>query len=304
MIIDMHVHLADYRIYPDYWVEGIKSSIAESILLNSGINVSSEFLNKLVARNLNDMDCSRMIQRLDDSGIDQANILLADFGFERDDMEYSIDELYHIHFEALCRYPDRLRVFAGIDPRRGKEGLKLFQKGIEDYGFSGLKLYPPCGFDLDDRQLYPFYEICDALSLPVLTHIGPSLPSMRSEFRYPCAVLDITSQFKQMPFILGHAALVYFEQSKFLPLKRDNIYLEVSGFQTLIQSEPRLPKWVQELMQSCEDRILFGTDWPLFNNSKEAVQYFQQMDGLSESQKDKFFSGNALSIFNQRKIPL
>jgi hypothetical protein len=301
MIIDMHVHLADYRIYPDYWLRGIKDSIAQSILRESGIKVGEEFLDQVMNRTLHDQDCSQIIARMNEAGIDRANVLLADFGFGREDMATPIEELFRIHHEALHRYPDRLSVFAGIDPRRGQAGLKLFRKGIEEYGFSGLKLYPPCGFDLDDKQLYPFYEICNEYRLPVLSHIGPSLPSMRGTFRYPEAVLKVTGEFKQMPFILGHAALVYYEASRTLPLKRDNIYLEVSGFQPLMTQDTDLPGKMKSLMQTCEDRVLFGTDWPLFSNPRQAVLYFQQMEGLTEGQKKKLFCGNALSVFSMRR---
>ena len=47
--------------------------------------------------------------------------------------------------------------------------MKLFRKSIEQYHFSGFKVYPPCGFEIDDERLFPYYEICDNYRLPVLT---------------------------------------------------------------------------------------------------------------------------------------
>ncbi|WP_025680279.1 amidohydrolase family protein [Paenibacillus massiliensis] len=301
MIIDMHVHLADRRIYPDYWLQGIKDSIRSSILIENGLEVNDDFLDQVMAATLYDTDCSLLIRRMDEAGIDHANLLMADFGIDREDMPTSIDALYQIHAEALRRYPDRFSVFAGVDPRRGQKGLELFQQGVEQFGFCGLKLYPPCGFDLDDPLLYPFYEICEAYRLPVLAHIGPSLPSMRREFRYPGAVLDVASRFRNIPFILGHAALVHYEDSRRLPLHRDNIYLEVSGYQPLLRQGVDLSSRMLDLMHTCGERVLFGTDWPLFSSPREIVRYFQDMKELTDQQKEMLFCENARSIFALRR---
>ena len=38
--------------------------------------------------------------------------------------------------------------------------------------FYGVKIYPSLGYDPSDYRLWPIYEICEKLSIPVLTHCG------------------------------------------------------------------------------------------------------------------------------------
>lgn len=301
MIIDMHVHLADIRIYPDYWLKGIKDSIVRSVKKEGGITVRDEFLSNILEKLLCDFDCSRMIALMDELGIDRANVLLVDLGYGREDISFGIEKLYKIHYQAKQRYPNRINVFAGIDPRRGKEGIELFEKGIKEYGFCGLKLYPPCGFEMDDKSLYPFYELCNYYSIPVLAHISASLPTMKTSFDYPKSVLRVAGEFKQIPFILGHAALLYYEESRLLPLKCERIFLETSGFHTGFHDPGVLEAKVRDLFKICGHNVLFGTDWPMFLNQKQVINYFRELDTITEEQKDCLFYKNALSVFSMIK---
>jgi uncharacterized protein len=299
VIIDMHIHLADYKIYPGYWLEGIKKDIARSLKKENGLDVPDALLSNIVQNSLQDFDCSKLIAQMDNAGIDKSVILLADLGYESNDATLSIEELFSIHHEALARYPERLIVFGGMDPRRGKEGAALFEKGIKEYGFRGLKIYPPCGFELNDRKLYPLYEICAHYHLPVLTHTGPSLSSMKSIFNYPASVLEVAREFKNLPIILGHAAILYYEESCKLPLERKNIYLEMSGFQQHFDDREHLISKIESLFQICPENILFGTDWPLFNtkgSQKKWVNFFQELDILTETQRELLFYKNAMTI--------
>src|SRR5690606_26723281 len=79
----------------------------------------------------------------------------------------------------ICeRHPGRFYVFAGVDPRWGLDGIRLFERGVGEYGFHGLKLYPPCGYSPSDPRLYSLYEICASRGLPVLTHVGGTSPAL------------------------------------------------------------------------------------------------------------------------------
>ncbi len=295
----MHVHLADYRIYPEYWLDGIKNSIVGSMRENDNTDIPDIILKNIIQNSLKDFDGSKLIAQMDEAGIDKSVVLLADLGFNKEDNKLDIEELYRVHYEVFSRFKDRLIIFGGIDPARGKKGLEVFEKGIKEYGFKGLKLYPPCGFDLNDRSLHPIYEMCEHYDLPVLAHIGPSLPSMRSSFDYPSSILEAAKNFKKIPFILGHAAIMYFTESYMLPLQRENIYLEISGFQQNIKDESDMSQKLKKLFEVCPENILFGTDWPLFNNKgsqKVWVKYFKELDYLTEKQKELLLYENALGI--------
>ncbi len=62
-----------------------------------------------------------------------------------------------------------------IDPRR-KGVFDLLQKAVEEWGFSGVKLYPPLGYFPYDESLYPVYEYCEKNKLSVISHCSPYNP--------------------------------------------------------------------------------------------------------------------------------
>jgi uncharacterized protein len=65
--------------------------------------------------------------------------------------------------------------FIHIDPRR--EGfMELLKKSVEEWGFKGVKIYPPLGIFPYDERLYPVYEYCENHKLPVISHCSPYNP--------------------------------------------------------------------------------------------------------------------------------
>ncbi len=65
--------------------------------------------------------------------------------------------------------------FMHIDPRRPGV-LKLLIKGVEEWGFKGIKIYPPLGYFPYDERLYPAYKYCEQKGLPVISHCSPFNP--------------------------------------------------------------------------------------------------------------------------------
>ncbi|WP_081659269.1 amidohydrolase family protein [Pedobacter glucosidilyticus] len=85
--------------------------------------------------------------------------------------------------EVKRRYPDRLLIFMGVDPRWKNSGKELrdtvaayFNKKIkinnqrEVYPFAGLKMYPSTGFYPFDKNLKETFEWAAENGVPVLSH--------------------------------------------------------------------------------------------------------------------------------------
>ncbi|MEL6673360.1 MAG: amidohydrolase family protein [Bacteroidota bacterium] len=68
--------------------------------------------------------------------------------------------------------------FLFCDPRRadlsGSANLySLFNQAFaQEHGFFGVKIYPGLGYDPSDYRLWPIYELCQELDIPVLSHCG------------------------------------------------------------------------------------------------------------------------------------
>ena len=192
--------------------------------------------------------------------------------------------------------PERLIIFSGIDPRRGIKGCDLFEKSISEYKFRGLKLFPPCGYELDDSSLYHYYEICEHYGVPVLIHTGPALDSLKKESRYPESILKVSEKFKKVDFILGHAGVKDYQTGLTLAAQRENIFLDIAGFQIQLKDIDLIKQEMSDLCNKVPDQVMFGTGWPMFSISgkqKKWVDFIINLDIFNGDKLDKLLYKNA-----------
>jgi uncharacterized protein len=298
MIIDIHAHLAYHSIYPDGFLSEMFIGLQEK---------EKSKLRKVLPLLLRDKDGSNYLKQMDNAGIDKAVFLIMDAGIGLGEASLSIEEIYELHYHIIKKNPDRFIAFGGIDPRRGKEGLDLFKKGIFDYGFKGLKLYPPMGFAMDDERLLPFYDICNKHNLPVLIHTGPSLKILKNEFADPLSIAKIAQKYPDVKFILAHAGYNLTTKLSELVLNSKNIYLDIAGFRSKYfntNSDAEFSFIIQIFKGELNKKILFGTDWPLFNLMHPVTREIEQLKHLAESSNisnneiDNIFYKNALHLLS------
>jgi uncharacterized protein len=293
MIIDIHSHLAFNKIFPEKFLSGVAGT------LDAKDEIQRRLVGQLVSNSLSDSNGSQFIRRMDIAGIDKSVLLIADFGFSLGEAALSLEDIFLLHKTVLDAYPDRFLVFGGVDPRRGREGTDLFEKSIRDYKFSGLKLYPPCGFELDHPGLYPLYEVCDQLGLPVLTHTGPSLACMRTEREYPASILKVSAEFKNIRFILGHGGARDCETTIAVAKKRKNVYFDISTFQAYFKEKASLDKQFRRFFDHCPEQVLFGTDWPMFLLSatqRQLRNMIEEIGSINTTEKERVFFKNAIGV--------
>ncbi|HEY6923649.1 MAG TPA: amidohydrolase family protein [Steroidobacteraceae bacterium] len=257
-IIDAHTHVASLRYIPGAFVEGIVDNMMEQMRQSSVTVRRSVILDRMQAEYQDD-DASVQLRTMDKLGIERAVLLLPDFTYALEGCTLSIAQMFAEHRALLERHPTRFTVFAGVDPRWGKDGLDLFIKGIEQFGFRGLKLYPPCGYRPDSPLLDPYYQYCEAYKLPVLIHMGPTSPVLSFNEAQPGFVDAPAKRYRNIPFILAHGAVNHAEQCIQLCKYRPNVYLDISGAQ--------MPSDASELEQlfasGIGHKVIFGTDWPV-----------------------------------------
>jgi uncharacterized protein len=257
------------------------------------------YVRKVVRGAMTDHSAQRLIREMEHADVSKSVLLIIDLFYGTPEETDPINEIHRLHHNILQRHPDRLLVFSGVDPRRGKQGLELLEMAVKEYGFRGLKLYPPCGFELDDIRLWPFYDFCQQQSIPVLTHTGPSLPTMFRETRFPQSLAAAASAFRKVNFIAAHALLGLFDSLVALASEHRNIYLEISGFQTDGIGGRAVLARLERAFQQIPDKILFGSDWPLFNflvSTKRWIEHLQTLQGISKEQWNKLFHDNAMKL--------
>jgi predicted TIM-barrel fold metal-dependent hydrolase len=297
MIIDCHCHIASERVLPPQFFAGWSQTISA----NLGYAATSEQgsrIKALLAELNEDPQCTRLLAEMDVAGIDLAILLVIDFGIAFGDLSLSIEEL-HLEHKKIIERSDRFIAFSSVDPRRGKDGLELFERAVTEWGFRGLKVYSPCGFSPSDKRMFPFYEICSQRRLPVLTHVGPSSSALSFKRSNPMGVDDAALNFPGVNFILGHAGVTLHRQAALMAQYRPNIYLDLSGFQGELGEGQfqRILKW--HLSRNLTKKLLFGTDWPIhrfLGSQAKWVKEFKsyEADGLiSPADLQNILSDNA-----------
>lgn len=257
-IVDGHCHVASTRYLPRSFIEAASENMALA-LAAQGIPVNRRRLIDTYLQKLEDPYCDQLIAEMDAAGVQQAVLLLPDFTAVLKDSELTIEQMFAEHRAIRERHPERFYVFAGVDPRWGLDGIRLFERGIVEYGFHGLKLYPPCGYSPSDRRLYSLYEICASRGLPVLTHVGGTSPALAFDTSDPILVDQAARDFPSVRFILAHASTAFTETCVMLARSRPNVYLDISGYETA-PVEALRPLF----QRGINHKLIFGTDWPVF----------------------------------------
>lgn len=262
MIIDFHTHLASPVVLPgvffDGWADNIRRLLPPNVPPAHRSRIEESFRLSVL-----DPDGDKLVAEMDAAAIDVAVVLLIDYGLAFPGHVPPLEEAFAAHRALLARHPGRFVVFAGVDPRRGQSGVDLFERSLVDWGFRGLKLYPPCGFSPSDPMLDTFYELCAQHHVPVLTHTGPTSPRLSFRHTHPTDIEDAAHRFPGVDFVLGHGSVVHRDEAALLAEYRPNVYLDTAGFQVV----HRRGEWAETLgffkRRGLLRKLVFGTDWPI-----------------------------------------
>jgi predicted TIM-barrel fold metal-dependent hydrolase len=296
-IIDAHCHIASEEHIPGSFVDGGIANMM-ALLEAQGTRFPQSKLAAIYRQKLQDPLCDTLVAEMNAAGISKSILLAADFTYALKDCRLSIEESYQKHREVLARHPGRFEVFGGMDPRWGKDGLELFERSLDEFGFRGFKVYPPCGFSPSDPALFPFYEVCAQHRVPVVVHIGPTSPVLSFTTSYPFLLDEAARSFPGVNFIMAHGSINFTEECAMMCAFRPNVYLDVSAFQTAMRSGSTGLDAV--LARNINHKVLFGTDWPVFGlqgDQRSFVEAVTAEDGpladLSETDRKLFLYGNA-----------
>lgn len=160
---------------------------------------------------------------------------------------------------------------------------------IISLGLKGVKMHPDFQkFRIDDEKCDRIYSLCRG-RLPVYLHTGDS----RYEFSNPDNMLPILEKYPELIVIGAHfGGWSCWKEAAEKLSKYKNFYVDCSSsFDWLSTEEAR------ELVRSYgADRVLFGTDFPMWSHKKELDAFFKM--GLTEEEQKKILNENAIRLFS------
>ncbi|MET8039335.1 amidohydrolase family protein [Micromonospora sp. NPDC005215] len=303
MIVDAHVTLASDRATPRDFLAAQAANVAARLAAYGVGDRSDAVLDQLLA-GYQDHDGDRLVAELDDAGVDQAVLVAADYSWASPHA-VAPAELAVLHHRVCARHPGRFRVLWGVDPRAGTQGVELFERYVTEYGFAGMKLYPLTGYSPSDRRLYPYFEVCAALGLPVLTHTGPGWGPLDFTLGRPLLVDHAARDFPTVDFVLGHGGVTHVDEASYLCAHRPNIHLDISQFPSMLSADGWVAHLNRLFRRGINHKILFGTCWPSFRMSLSLSAVLEEFTGdalfagVKRRDRQLIMSGNALRLYGE-----
>jgi len=298
VVIDVHTHISRKGWTPNE----IIGRIVEDVARRTGIAPEKIMRNLEEHPSLYEAPPGNLIKDMDEAGIDKSVLLTDDFGLAPglSKPKVSIEEINKGIADAADQYPDRLIAFAGVDPRR-KNAVEILEKGVQEWGMKGLKLYPPCGFYPNDPVVTPLWEKANELGIPVTVHSGPTFPQLKMKYSQPVYLEDVLVRYPDLNIIIAHlGGGIWAEEVMALRQMRDNVYADISGWQGMVYTDREYT--IQRLVHvysSLRSKCLFGSDWPAFNfqmSHKEWVDTINGLENVEARLKKKLLGENAEKV--------
>ncbi|NMO18465.1 amidohydrolase [Pyxidicoccus fallax] len=280
-IIDAHCHIATTEHTPRSFIDGAIANMVTA-LVAQGVRASPKMIASMYLQKLQDPLCDELAADMAEAGIAKSVLLVPDFTYALKDTPLTIEESFLKHREVLLRHPGKFEVFGGVDPRWGADGIALFERSLKEFGFRGLKVYPPCGFSPSHPDLFPYYELCAHYRVPVLLHIGPTSPALSFETTNPFMLDEAARRFPTVNFILAHGSVSFTEECAMMCSHRPNVYLDISAFQSTLRADGSGKVVKTAVSRGINHKVIFGTDWPVFRlqgNQQSFVATVTREDG-------------------------
>ena len=201
--------------------------------------------------------------------------------------------------EAAARYPDAIIPFASIDPAKGRAGARQVRRLVEEHGVRGFKFHPNVqAFFPNDRMAYPLYEAIEEVGAISVFHTGqtgigagaPGGGGIRLKYSNPMFVDDVAADFPGMKIILAHPSFPWQDEALSVATHKPQVYIDLSGWSPKY-FPPQLVQYANSLLQ---DKVLFGTDYPLLTPERW-LSDFEKLP-IKDSVRPKILKDNAARL--------
>ncbi len=188
--------------------------------------------------------------------------------------------------DEVARFPDRLIGFGTLHP--ASENIVGDLEHLLSLGLRGVKLHPDIqDFKIDDYRALSIYEACEERGVPILFHAGDS----RYDRSNPNRLVPVLRIYTRLKVIAAHfGGYSIWDEAVEALAGIPNLYVDCSSAMPFLTDE----KIKEYIRRYGEDRVLFGTDYPMWAAESEVERLLSL--GLSEDAYERIFSKNLLSL--------
>lgn len=190
--------------------------------------------------------------------------------------------------QAVNDNPGKIFGIGALHP--DSEDIEGDIENLIELGLKGVKLHPDIqGFKLDYEGCLKIYEICEKKKLPVLIHTGDK----RYDNSNPDRLIPLLKAYPELTVIGAHfGGWSIWEKAAQQLCNMPNLYVDCSSSFYSLDDET-----AKELISAYgEDRVLFGSDYPMWEPEKELARLHSLY--LGKEAEEKILYKNACRVFN------
>jgi predicted TIM-barrel fold metal-dependent hydrolase len=291
-IVDIHSHLWAEDWLPErFWDAFVDIAVRENE--KKGKTVDPERIRESYLPTYWDPTGEKLLERMDEAGIDHQNVFGVDFGLALGEPETPIQEVNRTIAEFRDEHADRISAFATIDPRR-PEAADHIETCFTDLDMDGLKLHPTAGFYHHDQETYRLLEVARNHDMPVLTDTGPIFAPLYSKYSHPTNLDEVLSDFPDLDIVAAHMSFEWWRDLHAVARSKVNarLHVDISGWQERCKDDPEeFATAVRQLMDAVgSDRMHFGTDDPAFDPVHPKEEWLDNVRSLADRADDPTFT--------------
>ena len=304
MIIDVHYHLMPV-VTEEMAAHTASHAIRAAEIM--GKNMAPETIIKKALETWADPTGDRLIELMDESGIDLTVICMVDNASIPQLKPEMVQRGNKIVGDVALKFPDRVMALAGVDPRR-PEAQDMLRQCFQEFGVKGLKYHPDHGYDPAGPESYKVLEVLAENKGILLTHTGPLMPPSRCKFADPSLLADLAVDFPELKIIAAHMGAIEWRSWANLAAHQPNLYGDLAMWDAYAFG--RYDLFCRELRDILDyagvSKVLFGTDNPIFNTIEPTRNWIRLLKDLpsnapegvkfTEAEIDAILGGNAASI--------
>lgn len=154
-------------------------------------------------------------------------------------------------------------------------------------GLKGVKIHPDIqGVNINDKRLYPLYEILESYDMPLYLHMGDNRPEYR--FSEASKLLEVLADFPHLRTVAAHLG-GYKAWDDAVPklAGHENVMYDTSSALWAMTPE----KASEIIGKLGADNVMFGTDYPVMRTDEELERFFK-LD-LTDDEREKILCLNA-----------
>lgn len=210
------------------------------------------------------------------------------------------------------KHPDKFIAYAHNDPSIKGAQTEL-ERALKYGGLKGYKILGPAvETPLNDKSLYPVWEVAQSYDVPVLIHFGIMGGAGGTAYHVninPLIIHDVAKAFPNMKIIIPHFGCGYVFETLNLCWACPNVFIDTSGSNQWMRWMPyevSLESLFRKYRETIgPERIIFGTDSSWFPRGFTSAYLDEQLramiyTGFSSDDIDKVLYDNIAQLLRIR----